>query len=130
MYSRSRTITASPGTPSSTTVRPRARPEHSGPPSLWQSFAMASNVPLTLYTPTPCLPIGTNLCEPGGISSTVATTCSRPCASRGGFVSSATTLDPRVAALLPAASEHPNLALEGRHRVRQMIGRDAVAEHH
>src|SRR5215218_7245198 len=66
--------------------------------------------------------MGTSLCVPGGISSTVATMCSRPCANlfgpAGGGLSSSVN------------SEHPHLALEGRNRLWQMVGSDAVAEHH
>src|ERR1044071_7330690 len=74
--------------------------------------------------------MGTNLCLPGGISSMVATTCSRPWASRGVLSSSLTGPNSPVAALLPSGSKYPHLTLEGRHRFGQVVGRDAVAEHH
>src|SRR4029450_10307767 len=79
-------------------------------------------MPLTLYTPTPCRPIGTSLWVPGGISSTVATTCSRPCARRGRLT------------VAPFSSETnsvtPDLPREDGNRLRQAIGRDAFLDHH
>src|ERR1700759_541060 len=84
---------------------------------------MAYKIPFTLYTPTPCRPIGTSLCLPGGISSTVATMCSRPCARRGWGRSVAAPLSSEL------NSEHPDLTLEDGNRLRKVIGRDAVLVH-
>src|ERR1700755_2445839 len=84
---------------------------------------MAWNVPFTLYTPTPCRPIGTSLCLPGGISSTVATMCSRPCARRGWGRSVAAPLSSEL------NSEHPDLTLEDGNRLPKAVRRDAVFVH-
>src|SRR5690349_11452562 len=62
--------------------------------------------------------MGTSLCVPTGISPTCATMCSRPCASRGVEVSSATS------------SEDPYLTLEHGDRFRQLVRRESVLEHH
>src|SRR6187549_872405 len=64
--------------------------------------------------------MGTSLCVPGGISSTVATTCSRPWANLFG---------PAGGVFCSSNSEHPHLTLKGGDSLWQVIGRDAVAEH-
>src|ERR1700743_59813 len=81
MNSPSRTTPAPPGAWSATTLRPCTRPVHKGPPSCAQALASAEKTPSTLWTPTPCRPMGKTRCSPGGISSSVQTTCSLPCGS-------------------------------------------------
>src|SRR6201982_3879112 len=68
--------------------------------------------------------MGTSLWPPGGISSTVATTCSRPCARRvwGRLVVTPSFSD--------VNSEHPDLTLEDRHGLREVVSRDPVLLHH
>src|SRR5436305_12303455 len=68
--------------------------------------------------------MGTSLWVPGGISSTVATTCSRPWASRGWGRLVVAPSFPDV------NSEHPDLTLEDRHGLRELVGRDPVLVHH
>src|ERR1700751_3306474 len=64
--------------------------------------------------------MGTSLWLPGGISSAVATTCSRPWARRGWGRLEVASVN----------SEHPDLTLEDRHGLREVVGRDPVFVHH
>src|SRR6516162_6930598 len=67
--------------------------------------------------------MGTSLWLPGGISSTVATTCSRPWARRGWGGRMVTP------SFSDVNSEHPDLTLEDWHGLRKVVGRDPVLVH-